>query len=195
MEEIRLHKTTADALIENSTKKQLAETARLLAITLAYLQHGKTAPDLYVINNLIYKSFVSEDEKSLISEGIDKLATVLTFVHGTPLSTQFSQNIFEQKFIDMAEVFASGCEHIIQKYKPHQYIQARDHLISLVSDEKAKKTYASWWAPFKRAWLRGEGEKFILIVRKNSVAEHGKLAGKTGVKAALSEYVAGTGKK
>lgn len=195
MEETRLSKQVVDTLIDKSSKKQIAETARLLAITLTYCQQGKKPPILRDIHNSICNSSLSTDDKTLVSEGINELAKTLSFVHNNPQTGQISQDIFRHEFIDMAEVFASGCEHVLEKYKPHDYAIARNHLISLVSDENAKKSYENWWAPFKRAWFRGEGGKFISIVRKNRVSDHGKLAGKTGIKAALSEYVAGTGKK
>jgi hypothetical protein len=195
MEEIGSSKKVADALIDNSSKKQIAETANLLAITLAYLQHGKKPPTLDEIHNSLYKLSLSTEDKTLISEGLNELTKTLDFVHNNPQAGQFSQDIFQHKFVDMAEIFASGCEHVLEKYRQHDYAIARDHLISLVSDEKAKNAYANWWAPFKRAWFRGEGAKFISIIRKSRVADRGKLAGKTGIKAALSEYVAGTGKK
>ncbi|WP_157648543.1 hypothetical protein [Thiobacillus denitrificans] len=195
MEEIGLSKQVVDALIDKSSKKQIAETARLLAVTLAYCQQGKKPHILRDIHNSICNSSLSTEDKTLVSEGINALARTLNFVHETPQTGQISKDIFQHEFIDMAEVFSTGCEQILEKYKPHDYAIARNHLISLVSDKNAKKTYENWWAPFKRAWFRGEGEKFISIVRKNRVADHGKLAGKTGIKAALSEYVAGTGKK
>ena len=108
---------------------------------------------------------------------------------------KIQHDIFQTNFIDMAEVFVSGCEQVLARYSLNDQADARGYLLSLVSDLKAKNAYAIWWAPFKRAWFRGEGNKFISIVRKEMAAEHGKLAGKTGIKAALAEYVAGTGKK
>ena len=195
MEEIELNKKIADALIDKSSINQIAETAKILAITLAYCKQGKPPPILHDIHNSICKLALSTEDKSLISKGINELTNILNFVHDTPQAGHISQDIFQHSFIDMAEVFASGCDQILNKFSQHEYTLARAHLISLVSNEKAKEAYANWWAPFKRAWFRGEGEKFISIVRKERVADHGKLTGKTGIKAALSEYVAGTGKK
>ena len=84
MEETRLSKQVVDTLIDKSSKKQIAETARLLAITLTYCQQGKKPPILRDLHNSIYKSSLSTEDKTLVSEGINELAKTLNFVHNNP---------------------------------------------------------------------------------------------------------------
>lgn len=178
MDKPNIDKVTLDLLIDKSSKKQVAEAARLLAVMYAYHQSGKEPPILSDIQDSQQAAVMSAEDRALFNRGIIEFRSALEFVASGFMPPAAQQDIFQTRFIDMAEVFASGCEQVLARYSQNDYIDARHYLISLVSDEKAKNSYANWWAPFKRAWSRGEGRKFISIVRKERAAERGKLAGK-----------------
>ncbi|KAA6183720.1 hypothetical protein F2Q65_14875 [Thiohalocapsa marina] len=72
----------ADALIDDATKEQLAEAARLLAVAVGYYERrcGEVQPDL--LQKLLRSGDLDEETLSIVTAGMQNLVSALAEVTG-----------------------------------------------------------------------------------------------------------------